>query len=157
MLFVMDSELTSCAGRQNVQYTRYADDITVSGDSIDSVVAFENLIQRYIGKMKSPKLIFNKSKRGLYTKGERRLVTGLVLTPERRISIGRERKRTISVLLHKQSLGELSQEAIGTLKGLLGFTIANEPTFVDRMRVKYGDAVIDKALRARIPSRKERR
>jgi hypothetical protein len=96
-----------------------------------------------------------RSKRGLYTKGERRMVTGLIVTPVGEVSIGRERKRTISVMLHKFSIGDLDAEQLEVLKGLLGFTIANEPTFVNRMREKYGNSVVDTALRTHSSGRPE--
>jgi RNA-directed DNA polymerase len=157
LLFNFDSRLSAAASDHHVRYTRYADDITISASSVEEVIAFERIIRREVTKMRSPKLTFNQSKRGIFTKGQRRLVTGLVVTPVGQVSIGRERKRTISVLLHKLSLGELGAEKMGVLKGLLGFTIANEPSFVDRMRTKYGSIVVDSALRFRVPSRTERR
>jgi len=52
-------------------------------------------------------IILNELKRGVYTKGQKRLVTGLVLTPENCVSIGRDRKRAISALIHKFTLGVL--------------------------------------------------
>src|SRR4051812_12128075 len=70
----------------------------------------------------------------LYGPAERRLVTGLVITPEKKVSIGRSRKRLISALLHRFSLGHLDLESQGKLKGLLGFAIANEPMFLNRLR-----------------------
>jgi len=154
LLFDFDSRLATAAAQHAVRYTRYADDITLSAASKESVIKFEKFIRREVTRMHSPKLTFNQSKRGIYTKSQRRMVTGLIITPVGEVSIGRERKRKISVLLHKFSLGELDDERIGNLKGLLGFTIANEPSFVDRMRTKYGHTVVNNALSVHLPHRK---
>ena len=133
-------------------YTRYADDITISSDSIENVVGVEKFIRAKLHTTRHPKLKINESKRGIYTKGQRRLVTGLILTPEGNVSIGRDRKRTVSALVHKFSLNLLNVDDVGYLKGMLGFTIANEPHFINRMRQKYGDDVIDRICKPKSPA-----
>ena len=149
----LDDYFHDQATRCETTYTRYADDITISGSSIDNVIVVEKLIRLTLKETKTPKLKLNEKKRGVYTKSQRRMVTGLILTPDGQVSIGRGRKRTISSLIHKFSLEQLEWDQIGHLKGLLGFTIANEPIFVNRMRKKYGDAVIDRILEIQLPAR----
>ena len=78
------------------------------------------------------------------------MVTGLILTPSGNVSIGRERKRKISTLLHLFGLGRLNMDQLGYLKGMLGFSIANEPDLVGRMRRKYGNEIVDGVLKARL-------
>lgn len=143
ILFEIDKVLFNEATKKGIQYTRYADDITVSGPSISEVTDFEKFIKVTLSKVKSPYLKFNEKKRGVYTKGMRRLVTGLVLTPDGSVSIGRDRKRAISSLIHKFSHGELSEKDTKYLNGMLGFAIANEPEFIVRMRNKYGNDLIE--------------
>ena len=153
LLYQLDTKLALLAETNGIGYTRYADDITVSGRSVDSVLAFEKLVRREVARMRSPKLTFNDEKRGLFGRGQRRMVTGLIVTPSGQVSIGRGRKRMISAMLHQFSLGQLDVDQIGILKGLLGFTIANEATFVSRMREKYGGALVDQVLRTHIQGR----
>lgn len=153
VMFRIDERLNEAASNFDVTYTRYADDITVSGDDRDSILRFENFARALIEKTRSPTLIFNDEKRGLYGKGQRRMVTGLLITPDQRVSIGRERKRLISVMLHKVTLGAADAEHVGRLKGLLGFCLATEPSFVSVMRAKYGNRVVDQVLRAEVPKR----
>jgi RNA-directed DNA polymerase len=155
LLFDLDVVLSLEAERIGAIYTRYADDITISAANIDSILSFEKFARRSVKALKSPKLTFNDDKRGLFKKGQRRLVTGLVMTPDGRISVGRERKRLISSMLHRSSNELLDKVERSRLKGLLGFCIANEPDFLRRMRVKYGDNVVDTALRFHAPKRSE--
>lgn len=153
VMFGIDQRLNAEAGRLKLNYTRYADDITVSGHIVSAIVKFERFARELIAKTKSPLLIFNEEKRGLYGKGQRRMVTGLIITPEKQLSIGRERKRLISSMIHKVTIGPVGAELLGTVKGLLGFCLATEPTFVSRMREKYGDNTIDYILRSETPKR----
>jgi RNA-directed DNA polymerase len=122
MMFRLDTRLARIAERLKVAYTRYADDITtISGGSIEYVLRFEASFLRIIKDTKSPALTFNDEKRGIYLKGQRRMVTGLLITPNREISIGRERKRLISVMLHKVLIDALDPSQMGYLKGMCGF------------------------------------
>ncbi|CAJ0882687.1 hypothetical protein AMST5_03360 [freshwater sediment metagenome] len=151
LLFGLDSELSQYAQLLGVNYTRYADDITVSADESAPILEFERLARRAVAKQKSPVLRFNEAKRGFFTKTGRRTVTGLVITPDQKISIGRDRKRKISAMLHHLSLGRLDDKDKGLLKGLLGFSISVEVSFVERLRMKYGNSLLDQALRYRVP------
>jgi hypothetical protein len=58
-------------------------------------------------------------------------------------------------MLHRSSKELLDQIERSRLKGLLGFCVANEPNFLGRMRQKYGDHVIDSALRFHASKRSE--
>jgi hypothetical protein len=153
VMFDIDQELATFASNYGVVYSRYADDITVSGTTTDAILHFEKSARTLISKFKSPRLKFNDEKRGLYGKGQRRMVTGLILTPEEKVSIGRERKRLISAMLHKVALGKADSEHIGKLKGYLGFCVAVEPTFVSSMRSKYGNQLIDRILQSETAKR----
>jgi RNA-directed DNA polymerase len=116
-------------------------------------VEFELFIRDRLKKSKSPKLTVNEAKRGVFTPGRKKLVTGLVVTPTHAVSIGRERKRMISAMIHKFTLQQLDIAQVGYLKGMLGFAIANEPAVLTRMRAKYGSDVVNQILRTRIPKR----
>lgn len=157
LLFDLDTQISEVARESGVIYTRYADDITASANSLQAIRDFEDEVRRIVAASKTPRLTFNDEKRGLYMRGQRRMVTGLILTPQGRVSIGRERKRLVSVLLHKAAIGEIDSERMAQLKGLLGFCISTEPEFVGRMRDKYGSDVVNGALRFEIPPRSMRR
>jgi hypothetical protein len=153
VMFRLDTRFSAIAARMNVIYTRYADDITVSGQRVEDVLRFERSLITSIQNTRSPSLTMNNEKRGLYLKGQRRMVTGLIVTPSGEISIGRERKRLISVMLHKIIVSTLNSRQMSYLKGMLGFCLATEPEFISRMRRKYGNDVVDRVLAFTPPPR----
>ena len=155
LLFNFDVKCCSALQEIGLAYTRYADDITISGPSSGVVVKGERFVVQAVKQLKSPKLVLNAQKRGLYTKGMRRMVTGLVITPQGTISIGRERKRLVAALVHRYAMGTIAAADLARLKGLIGFAYDNEPDFLTRIRIKYGSGVLDSILYAKIPIRSE--
>lgn len=147
IMFEFDQQVAEIANTFGVGFSRYADDITISGCSSEQVLKVERALARVLQETKSSRLKFNDRKRGLFSRGSRQMVTGLILTPDGKISLGRERKRMISALLHRFSNGDLDTSGVDKLKGFVGFSLANEPAFVERMRVKYGNELIDRVLR----------
>lgn len=138
----LDEWLQENALKRGLKVSRYADDITVSGSNVHQLLRFERDLENALEKNKGLQLELNPKKRGLFGPGERRLVTGLVLTPTGEISIGRERKREIHALVHQFGLGNLDQPTTMRIKGLLAFAHSVEPTFVDRIREKYGPDLV---------------
>lgn len=102
----------------------------------------ELFLVRQVEAMKSPRLSINHEKTIHLSKRNQRKVTGLVLSSEGKVSLGRNRKREISSLIHRFALGQLDPTDVFRLQGLLGFANDAEPDFVVRMRKKYGDLVI---------------
>jgi retron-type reverse transcriptase len=156
LLYNADCYLSDLAQQGALRYTRYADDITVSGPDIGSLIAFEKNARKFIQTMKSPKLTFNEEKRGIYQRGQKLMVTGLIITPDRKISLGRERKRLASTLIHRVQLNQASAEQIAEAKGLLAFAASAEPDFIGRMREKYGSDVVSGIMSFVIPPRNDR-
>lgn len=153
ILYQLDVQLAAVAALTGTTYTRYADDITASGEEIEHLIQFETMARSIVKSMSSPRLTFNDEKRGIYTSGQRRMVTGLVITPKGDISIGRHRKRLISAMIHHWSKNLLDDKAKAELKGLIAFCIASEPEFVSRLRAKYNSELIDSILRYHIVRR----
>lgn len=142
----LDEWMTIQADRLGLKVTRYADDITVSGDTVTSLLKFEASLKVAIEKGAGFKLTFNDEKRGLYGPGERHMVTGLVLTPDGKVSIGRDRKREISALIHQFSLSkQVITQSLRT-RGLLAFAMSADPAFVESMTSKYGRDVLSRLM-----------
>lgn len=138
----LDREFHRIARECSTTCTRYADDITLSGNSIENLLKAEQKIKRAVARARSPRLTFNDDKRGIFTTAGRRIVTGLVITPDAKVSLGRERKRKISAALHHIAVGRnLTPEHLEQTRGWLAYAKSVEPTFFIAMTAKYFDAL----------------
>lgn len=153
IMFDFDTNMHRFAQKHGVRYTRYADDITASAREYRELRLFEKHVRAYISRNKTPALKINEDKRAVFSPSERRLVTGLVLTPDGKVSLGRDRKREISALIHRYSLAQLEPDELGYLHGLLAFALSSERDFVGRMRKKYGDDLVTSIFKYRVPRR----
>ncbi|EAW3368243.1 RNA-directed DNA polymerase, partial [Salmonella enterica] len=68
--------------------------------------------------------------------------TGVTITTEGYLSLGRDRKRLLRSKIHHYVCGVLSEKEILTLKGELGYAKFIEHKFFLSMIKRYGNAVI---------------
>lgn len=118
-------------------YSRYADDICISSKNEEVLNNLYSHMRVYLRSLKFPKLRLNEGKCYIASKKRRRTVTGLVLTPDNKISIGRSRKRWIKGQVYKYLKGELSDNEISYLKGYLAYVESVEPKFIKSIQQKY--------------------
>lgn len=142
IMYRFDVAMAQKATEVGAVYTRYADDISVSAPTAEICLQVERFAASALKAQKYWGLSFKDEKRGLYGPGQRRIVTGLVVTPDRRVSLGRERKRIISSLVHRASLAQLTSSQMLELKGLLGFVHSAEPSFLETLKTKYGAEIV---------------
>jgi hypothetical protein len=109
-----------CAARQ-VAYTRYADDLSFSSAQSEKLRAVERAVLSWCSRSKTPALTVNESKTVRVSKRDARRVTGLVLTNDRKISLGRDKKRRIRAGMHHFVTGRLDTKQILELRGMLAY------------------------------------
>ena len=138
IMFSFDNETQAMCNAAGVIYTRYADDMSFSmGDkSLRSTI--RDAVARIVDRLAFPHLQINDHKTVYGSKAHRRTVTGLTLTNDGTVSIGRDRKRRIRAKIHNYLSGSLPEEERDGLRGFLAFARNVEPTFVQRMERKYG-------------------
>ncbi|MGI2046116.1 retron St85 family RNA-directed DNA polymerase [Shewanella oncorhynchi] len=144
IMYGFDQAVFEMCQRINVVYTRYADDLSFSTNDKNILYKIPNQIKFFLADKLDGGILINDTKTIFTSKRHNRHVTGITLTNQGELSIGRERKRHISLLLHKFSLGLLSSKDISTLCGLLAFAHDIEPDFKDRMNQKYKNNIVEK-------------
>lgn len=149
ILYEFDLQIADWCAENKVVYTRYADDLTFSTKVPRTLNMVETLVRKIAGKIEYPNLKLNRKKTIHLSKKNQRRVTGLIITNEKKISIGRKRKREISTLIHRYTLNLLGENQIHYLQGLLGFSLDMEPEFIVRMRIKYGQELVTEILKKR--------
>lgn len=144
LMYQFDDEMTTQLARHKVTYTRYADDLTFSAERTGYLTSVDSILRSVLNRMTSPKLRINEAKTVLATKKYHRQITGLVLTLDGRLSIGRDRKRNIRAAIHHFMNGKLDRKDQAKLAGLLAFARDIEPAFYARMERVYSKDVIDR-------------
>ncbi|MFA0670611.1 RNA-directed DNA polymerase [Vibrio splendidus] len=139
-----DKELTSYCKKKDVSYTRYADDLTFSTNKRDALFSFPAVISEFLDKHFSSRLMINHSKTAFSSKAHNRHVTGITITNEGKLSLGRERKRYIKHKVHQFKIEKLDPYEIQHLKGLLAFAKHIEPKFIKSLNNKYSKLLIKK-------------
>jgi retron-type reverse transcriptase len=138
LMYDFDCRIFGYAEEHSLIYSRYADDIAISSKEFLDKEGVIKHILHVIRELKQPVLRLNKTKTKLVSKATSRRLTGLILTNDERVSLGRERKRAISAMVHKAISGTLNKEELPRLSGLLSFAYDVEPTFLDTLERKYG-------------------
>lgn len=150
VMFDFDSEIASWCSKNGFTYTRYADDLTFSTNTKGRSKELEAALGKVIANLTYPKIRINKKKTIHLSKKYQRRITGLIINNDDQLSIGRDRKRELSTLIHRHSLNLLSVDEKYHLQGLLGFAKDIEPRFLTSMRLKYGSEIIDAIFQIRV-------
>lgn len=144
LMFEFDRRITESIRKDRVIYTRYADDLTFSAPRTGFLNAVDTNLRRVIREIDFPRLKLNEQKTVMSTKKYRRVVTGLVLANDGRVSLGRDRKRLIRAELDYAFKSKMSAEDKARLAGVLAFAKDIEPEFFHRIAARYGGDVIRK-------------
>jgi hypothetical protein len=147
IMFEVDEKLSKYAARSGLVYTRYADDLVFSSRGRLEKDRVLHEVKKVLGSASYSRMRLNNKKTCLVSNRFARKVTGLTITPDHRVSLGRARKRLISAMVHRASKGELSNAEKNRLRGLLAFAQDIEASFVFMLRRKYSAEIVDVVLR----------
>jgi retron-type reverse transcriptase len=123
-------------------YTRYADDTSFSANDSYMLKEVEDMVGALCRALDTPRLVLNRDKTVRVSMKTSRRVTGLVLTNDAKVSLGREQKRRIQAAVHHFVTETLTPEQCRGLRGTLAYVSSVEPEFIARLRRKYGPDVI---------------
>ncbi|MCK6760313.1 retron St85 family RNA-directed DNA polymerase [Enterobacter bugandensis] len=146
IMYDFDRNVDNWCSNHGIVYSRYADDITFSTNTKDLLVSVPKMVKRMLSEH-VPGLTVNESKTIFTSKAHNRHITGVTLTPEGKLSVGRERKRMLYAKIHQYYLGMLSTEDINRVRGLVTFANYIEGDFILRLKKKYGTELIDRFLK----------
>lgn len=150
MMFEFDCMVEDFCASRRLIYTRYADDLTFSSEEYldrDDVIG---AVSTFLSAAKYTNHAINPVKTKLFSKAFARRVTGIVLTNDERLSLGRERKRLIRAMMHHALQGSLNEDELKRLRGLLAFAKDVEPTFLNSLAKSYGLHAVDGLLQLKL-------
>ncbi len=146
ILYNFDLQCYKMAQERNSFYSRYSDDIYFSSNKPCVLEDILNQVIKILDNTKSPKLTLNNNKTSFSSKKYRRIVTGLVITPDNKVSIGRKRKRYIKSLIYRYTKDTLNDRERAYLQGYLSYVNAVEPFFLFNLKKKYGEETISEII-----------
>ncbi|MDR2014350.1 MAG: retron St85 family RNA-directed DNA polymerase [Azoarcus sp.] len=129
VMFDFDTQLALAAAADGIRYTRYADDLTLSARRSGVLANYPGFISKIAEGLAYPKLKLNEKKTVFASRAGRRVITGVTLTADHKLSIGRTRKREIRAMYHRMTLERLSPKEQEKLAGLIAFANDIEPGF----------------------------
>lgn len=132
----LDRRLDGLARKHGFTYTRYADDLTFSGNDMDAALRILDVAQRIIG---DEDFQVNTSKTRVFRRSSRQVVTGLVVND--RLGTPRRLRRRLRAILHNaRKTGLEAQNRSGHenfrayLAGLIGFVHEANPEQAERLQ-----------------------
>lgn len=129
---------------REVTYSRYADDLVFSTDRPGVLGDVPQIVDEIIRNLHYPSsLRLNSTKTHHSSRKNRMQVTGLILSDNGSVSIGRSKKREIRSKIHKFDLLSASEKR--SLAGYLAYVNYVEPEFINSLILKYGKSRIDAA------------
>lgn len=119
---------------QTFCYTRYSDDLFISSRRfIDQEIAdqIESVLNKYGFKI-------NRTKTRFLGKGSNRMMAGVAINQNNKLSLGQKRKTQLRKALYDfcATLNPTQEQAY-SLQGLIAFSRSIEPEYVSKMLVKY--------------------
>lgn len=146
MMYDFDERVFSFVRRTGLVYTRYADDLFISSRKPNQLGTVCSFVHTASKDFAHAKLRINREKTAFLSRRYRRAVTGLVITPDGKVSIGRNRKREIKALIHKYFENAIQVEDVGRTRGLIAFSMDSDPEFYKALCKKYGMANLKRIM-----------
>ncbi|MDG2958959.1 retron St85 family RNA-directed DNA polymerase [Exercitatus varius] len=144
IMYSFDKRINDFCKDIDIKYTRYADDITFSTNQKDILFLIPNKVCEILNEEYKSSIILNKRKTVFSSKKNNRHVTGVRLSNDNKLSIGRDKKRILSAKLYNFLLGNLDNVSKEKLKGELAFSFYIEPSFKYKLIRKYGAEILHK-------------
>jgi hypothetical protein len=139
LMYDFDDAVSRAVAKDRVTYTRYADDLTFSAPRTGHLTVVDEIVRRAIRDTQFPRLKLNEGKTTVATKKYRRVVTGLILTDDGDVSIGRDKKRLLRAQTHRALTIGVGLENANKLLGYIAHVRSVEPSFYYRLRAHYGE------------------
>ena len=143
----MDMKLASVAEKSNLTYTRYADDLTFSGENI----SFELTLSEIDRIIREEKFVLQRKKTRFLTEKKRKIVTGISVSSGEKLMIPKAKKREVrknvhyiltkGLAEHQRFISSTDPSYMKRLMGYLNFWLMVEP---DNEYVKKSIAALKK-------------
>lgn len=142
----VDELISAICRTRGITYTRYADDLFFSTNTPNILKKLQADVTGIIATTPWPKgMRVNQRKTVHASRKRQKRVTGITITPQGSLSLGRKYKRRISAMVHQ--FESLDKDNQFFLAGHLAYAFSIEPQFRLRLEKKYGHLAVRRAAR----------
>lgn len=158
-LLSFDHRLAQVSQDRGWIYTRYADDIMLSTEDRANLSDAGAVIETCLASELGDEFKLNPAKSKLTTVGRKVKLLGLVILPTGDIAIDRDVRNRIEAWIHfylrdrarllkifEETYSQGMEEGLERLSGLISYTHAADPAYLEKLRRKFGTTVIDSLL-----------
>jgi RNA-directed DNA polymerase len=151
-LFSFDNELEAFCIDQGITYTRYSDDIILSSNNRDILAPARDFVVNKLKLFYGERIAINHKKTKFTHKGGKIKLLGLVILPSGKVSVDMKMKSHLEILLHfyindrERYADYLKNNYDGDpakISGQLNHINAIDSFYLDKLRKKYGNFVVD--------------
>lgn len=155
VLYDFDNNLEKLCIQKELIYTRYADDIIISGLNNSALSNLEDTTQGLLNEFASKKLCLNIKKTKYYHIGNKIKILGLMILPNGKVTPDTKKKRELEVLIHfylsnKEKFFTLiegeEEDGLDKICGQLNYVNSIDPDYTNKLRKKFGATTIDTLL-----------
>ncbi|MFZ6647732.1 reverse transcriptase domain-containing protein [Undibacterium sp. TJN25] len=162
VLLNFDNEVEKICKNLELEYSRYADDIIISGKDQSSLLGMDEIVQEKLHTFASQKFSINRKKTRFFQVGGKIKILGMMILPNGTISPDTKKKEELETLLHfylsdkakfnrmiadrtrtKKNLGNIEEAGQEILSGNLNYVDSVDPEYTNKLRRKFGAATID--------------
>jgi RNA-directed DNA polymerase len=174
VLFTFDNEMERICQDLEMVYSRYADDIIISGQTQHNLSHMESIVQEKLHTFASKKFNINKGKTKFFQVGSKVKILGMMVLPNGKITPDTKKKREIEFLLHfyltdrakfNKMIAEMKarpgkevevheDEYPAVLTGNLNYVDSIDPDYTNKLRRKFGAATIDMLMHTGFTTKK---
>lgn len=144
IMYDFDRKMVELCKQRKVSYSRYADDLAFSTSQKEVLSDIVVKVKDVCKELDYPRLRINHKKTVSTSRAFRRVLVGLVLTPNGKVSLGRDKKRLLRAKLHRFSMESLAAEEVPKLRGELAFAWSVESSFIESLLRHFGTDVFRK-------------
>ncbi len=147
-----DNALKAYCDSKGLVLTRYSDDITVSGRDHAALEGIQDQVEALLQETMHGELSLHPKKSKFLHSGAKIKLLGMVLLPNGTVSVDASVKEEIEVLIYFYSrdrskfadrVGGDPRKAEARLSGLLNYVNTVDQNYLDKLRKKFGVAVVD--------------
>ncbi len=161
-LYEFDKKFFSWCKQNSLTYTRYADDLIVSGGVEEKMHLLLPCITQLLDAEFGGRIKLNTQKTKFIRPGEKVRMLGVAILPNGKVSVDGRLKKHSETAMHcllkdKQMFMSFLKEkdfekALKKFSGQLNYINTVDPSFLDKLRRKYGATAVDKIVHISVGS-----